>query len=476
MNNVSEIGKAPIGRLLLKFSLPTIAVMLLNGLYNVIDRIFVGQGLGTQGIAAVTAAFPLMLVSIAVGGLLGVGSSTLISIALGEKKNAEARSILGQTFSVTIAAAVVVAAATFLVMTPALRLLGASGRLLPMAREYLSIILLGFLFQIPSMGIAGALRCQGRPRASMAATAAGVVVNALLAPLFIFGFHWGLAGAAWATVASQAVAFVITVALIQDRKNLLRIEVTSLQPAPATIGRIAFIGAPVGIVNLIQTGVFAVANGSVAVYGGGLGIAMVGIVNTVYLFASFPVQGISQGAQAIWGFNYGAGNYARVRALLWMVLGYSTAVSLLLTGVIEFFPRTLVSVFISRDAKLLSLGAHGLSIFFLGFVLFGLNAATAQFFLAIGKPAHATLLLVTRNGLLIAGMVILPRWLGLDGVLFAGPASDILTAALSGVLLKRGLRQLGSSRILSDGVAGVPPLPHRLVEIGGVSVMHSTQE
>jgi len=166
-DNITEMGEAPIGRLLVKFSLPSIAMMVVNGLYNMIDRVFIGQGIGTDGIAAVTAAFPLMLVAVAVGGLFGVGSSTLISIALGSRREEEARSVLGQAFLASSLAAVMVVGAIHLVMTPVLRLLGATDGLLPLARNYLSIVLVGFLFQIPSMGIGGSLRSQGRPRAAM---------------------------------------------------------------------------------------------------------------------------------------------------------------------------------------------------------------------------------------------------------------------------------------------------------------------
>jgi putative MATE family efflux protein len=442
MNDVLEMGRAPIGRLLLKFSLPTIAMMLVNGLYNMIDRIFIGQGMGTEGIAAVTAAYPVMLLSIAIGLLFGVGSSTLISVALGAGRRNEANRALAQAFHASTISSILVAAVSFILMDDVLRLFGTTPALMPLAREYLSIILLGFLFQIPSMAIGPSLRAQGRPNAAVATVGAGVLINAALAPLFIFAFHWGLRGAAWATVIAQASVLAYTLVLIQDGRNMVRLHRGGMRPHAPTLGRMMAIGAPAAVVNAMATAVLGVANASISAYGGGLGIAVVGIVNTVGMLFGFPIMGIAQGAQALWGYNYGMHSHARVRSVTRLALLWSTGFSILFTGVIELFPRVLVTVFNTKDPSLVYLGAHGLSIFCMSFFLFGLIAVSAQFFQSIGKPAGTAILLIARNSLLIAGMLILPRWLALDGVLWAGPVSDGVAAILSAVLLIAGTRGL----------------------------------
>ena len=438
---LAEMGQAPVNRLLMKFSLPTIAMMLVNGLYNTIDQVYIGHGMGTIGIAAVTAAFPIMLVSVAAGGLFGAGSSTLIAISLGAGREDEARSVLSQVFLVSILSAAAVAVLTFFFMAPVLRLLGAPEALLPFAREYLSIILIGFLFQVPSMAIGSSLRAQGRPRASVVTVGAGVIVNASLAPLFIFGFHGGLAGAAWATVTGQAVVLALTLLLIQGRGSRIRIHGRAMRPRAGIIGRAAVIGAPMALTNVIQLAVFGVANASIAAYGGERGIAMVGVVNALYRLFSFPVDGITQGAQALWGYNYGAGRLDRVRSVTFHALAWSTAVSLVCTLAIEIFPRGFVRLFNAQDPRFMMLGAHGLSIFFLGFFAYGFRSVSAQFFQSVGRPAETVVLLLGRNVLLIAGMVILPRWLALDGVLWAGSASEVLTAVVSLPFLGRWTRQ-----------------------------------
>jgi len=443
MSSLAEMGRTPVGPLLLKFSLPTIAMMLVNGLYNTIDQIYIGHGMGTVGLAAVTAAFPVMLLSVAIGSLLGAGSSTLISISLGAGREEEARSLLGQALVVSILAAAGLTALTLLFMTPVLRMLGATDALLPFARGYLGIVAVGFLFQIPSMAIGGSLRSQGRPRAAMASVLTGVLINAALAPLLIFGFHCGLAGAAWATVTAQAVVLALTIALIEGRKSRLRINRKAMKPRAAAMGRMASIGAPAALANVIQLAVFGVANASIAAYAGALGIAMVGIVNALYRLFSFPVEGITQGAQALWGYNYGAGKLDRVRSVTLHALAGGTAISVICTLAIEIFPRGFIALFNAQEPGFLLLGAHGLSIFFLGFAAYGMRSVSAQFFQAVGRPGETAILLLGRNVLLIAGMALLPRWLGLDGVLWAGSASELLSAAVSVPLLLQGMRRAG---------------------------------
>lgn len=462
-DTISTMGEGSVGRLLVRFSLPTIAMMAVNGLYNVIDRIYIGQGIGTLGIAAVTLTFPLALVAVAVGGMIGAGASTLISIALGADRVREARSLLGQAFAVSLAASVVLIAAGQLVMEPALRLLGATNELLPASREYLAVILVGFLFQIPSMAIGGSLRSQGRPRASVISVATGIAVNAALAPLFIFALHWGLAGAAWATVIAQATVFAMTIALTQNRGSQLKVEAWALRPSLRDLKRMAAIGFPVAAQNLIQIAVFGVANASVASYGGGVGIAMVGIVTSIYLLASLPVEGIGMGAQALWGYNWGAKRLDRVRSVTAHALAWSIGMSALFTAAIELFPRTFVAFFNGSDPELVELGSRGLSIFFLAFFLFGLSWVAAQFFQSVGRPAETTALLLGRNLLLIAAMILLSRLLGLEGVMWAGPASDLLTAIASAVLLIVGTRRLTRRRPpdRSSGAGGVAGRAHR---------------
>jgi putative MATE family efflux protein len=442
MDQVSEMGEAPLGGLLLKFSLPSIAIMFVNGLYNFIDRIFIGQGMGTDALAAVTAGFPMMLVAEGLGAMLSVGAATLISIAIGAGKRDEASSVLGQATLAALASAIPVMALSWILRDPILRIFGTTAAIMPLARTYIGIITIGFIFQILSMAVANSLRSQNRPRSAMVATVSGTALNALLAPLFIFVFKWGIAGAAWATVAAQVFSCALTLLFIQGKKSILRIELKNLAPRAATIASMVKLGTPLFLVHILALVMLIVANNSMARFGGATALAVIGIINTVSQLLVFPIMGITQGAGALWGYNYGAGKIDRVKRLAAIVIASTTLIGLLFTALIELFPRAFISVFNASDPALIELGSRGIAVFMLTFFTTGLQFTTATLFMSIGKAAQGGILYVLRQALLIAGMAILPGIMGLEGVYWAGPFTDLVCVALSGIVLFTGLRNL----------------------------------
>jgi putative MATE family efflux protein len=442
MDNVEEMGEAPLGPLLLKFSLPAIAVMVVNGLYNFIDRIFIGQGMGTDALAAVTAGFPMMIIAMAVGALFSVGTSTMVSIAMGAGRREEASSVLGQGFAASLAAALLVTALGWLFMDPILLAFGTTARILPMAREYLGIVMIGFVFQIASMAVGNSLRSQNRPRAIMVSTLSGTILNAILAPLFIFAFHWGVAGAAWATVIAQALAAGLTLYFIQDRKSALKIEAKRLAPKAKTILGMLKLGIPIAVVQCLSLAMLVVANNAMSRLGGETALAVIGIVNALSTLLIFPIVGIAQGAQALWGFNYGAGKLGRVRSLTKLTLIWTSVLALAFTAILELFATQFVAAFNPRDAALIALGSRGVAIFMLTFFTAGLQYTAAMFFMSIGKAAQGGVLYMIKNVLSIAGMALLPLAMGLDGVFWTGPMSDLIGTLLSVMLLASGLKNL----------------------------------
>ncbi len=442
MDNVEEMGEAPLGRLLVKFSLPAIAVMVVNGLYNFIDRIFIGHGMGTDALAAVTAGFPMMIIAMAVGALFSVGTSTLVSIAMGAGKRDEAKAVLAQGFAASLASSALVAALGWLFMDPILAAFGTTARIMPMAREYLGIIMIGFVFQITSMAIANSLRSQNRPQATMVSTISGTVLNAILAPLFIFAFHWGIAGAAWATVIAQAFGAALTLWFIQDHRSVLKIEASKLAPKARTIGAMLKLGMPIAVVNCLSLVMLVVANNAMSRLGGETALAVIGIVNAISMLLIFPIVGIAQGAQALWGYNYGAGKLDRVRSLTKLTLAWTSLLAILFTAALELFARELVAAFNPRDAALIALGSRGIAIFMLGFFTAGLQYTASMFFMSVGQAAQGGSLYIAKNLFTIAGMALLPLAMGLDGVFWTGPLSDLLSAILSGLLLAAGLKNL----------------------------------
>jgi putative MATE family efflux protein len=454
MDNTKEMGEAPLGRLLLKFSLPSIAVMLVNGLYNFIDRVFIGQGMGTDALAAVTAGFPMMIIAMAVGALFSVGTSTLVSIAMGAGKRDEAASVLGQGFAAALAAGLATTALGWAFMDPVLRAFGTTERIMPMAREYLGIVMIGFAFQIVSMAVGNSLRSQNRPRATMAATVAGTLLNALLAPLFIFAFHWGVAGAAWATVIAQALSAALTIAFIQDRRSLLKIEARNLAPRARTIAGMVKLGLPIAVVQVLSLAMLVVANNAMSRLGGETALAVIGIVNALSQLAVFPIMGIAQGAGALWGYNFGAGKLGRVRGLTKLVLIWTSVLAIVFTVLIELFSRDLVAAFNSKDAALIDLGSRGIAIFMLSFFTTGLQFVPSMLFMSIGKAGLGGAIYISRTLFSIAGMALLPLAMGLDGVFWSGPATDLLATILSLAFLARGLKDLTERSSVTERSSG----------------------
>jgi putative MATE family efflux protein len=443
MDKVSEMGEAPLGKLLLKFSLPTVAIMLVNGLYNFVDRIFIGQGMGTDALAAVTAGFPMMLVAEGLGALFSAGAGTLISIAMGAGKRDEAASTLGQAFIAALASSLPVMAASWLFMDPILRLFGTTEAIMPLARTYIGIVTLGFVFQIVSMAVANSLRSQNRPRAAMAATVSGTVLNAILAPIFIFAFKWGIAGAAWATVAAQALSCGLTIAFIQGKGSILRIDAHFFAPKASTIASIVKIGASLFFVHVLALIMLMVANNAMARFGGATALAAIGIITTLSNLLAFPVMGITQGAGALWGYNFGAGKIDRVKRLTAITLAWTTAIGLVATAAIELFPRAFISAFNGADPELIEIGTKGMTVFMLSFFTFGIQATTANLFIAIGQAGRGGALYVLRQVLAIVAMAILPRFMGINGVYWSGPITDLVCTIVAAIVLVAGLRGLG---------------------------------
>lgn len=459
MDKLLEMGEAPLGKLLLKFSLPTVAIMLVNGLYNFVDRIFIGQGMGTEALAAVTAGFPMMLVAEGIGALFSAGAGTLVSIAMGAGKRDEASSVLGQAFAASLAASLPVMAASWIFMDPILRLFGTTAAIMPLARTYIGIVTLGFPFQIVSMSVAGSLRSQNRPRAAMAATVSGTALNAILAPLFIFGLKLGIAGAAWATVAAQALACALTIVFIQGRESILRIEARHFAPKASTLASIARIGASLLLVHVLALVMLMVANNSMARFGGATALAAIGIINALSQLLAFPVMGVTQGAGALWGYNYGAGKLDRVKRLAFISIALTTAIGLAATAVIELFPRACIAAFNGSDPELIELGSRGVAVFMLSFFTFGVQATTANLFIAVGQAGRGGMLYVLRQVLGIAAMAILPAFMGIEGVFWSGPITDLVCTIVAIVVLALGLKGLEPKAMTEGGTPGADAAP-----------------
>jgi putative MATE family efflux protein len=408
--------------------------MLVSALYSLADRIFIGRGTGVDGIAAATAAFPFMIIGLAVGLLFSIGARSVASVALGAGRPGEARAAISGAVGASFLATAAAGIAIWIFADPLLDLFGAGARIAGGAKTFLGWMLLGLPFQSAAMAVASSLHVQGRPRSGFVVNLAGNLLNVGLDWLFIFGFGWGLVGAASATAASQAFSLALALAVVQGRSSELKIESARILPEPALLGRIAAIGAPVFLVNIVSTAILVVANRAITPYGGDMALAVIGVVNTIGMVVSYPLYGITNGAQPLFGYNYGAREWRRLGRLSVLVAAWTLAMAAAAEFIAVFRPEALIGLF-GTDAALVSMGARGLRVFMLAFVTFPISQLPCIYFQSTKRPAPAAALMLTRSVVMIVGMLLLPLRFGLDGVYLAGPASDIAAAAIGAFML-----------------------------------------
>ncbi|MGE5549946.1 MAG: MATE family efflux transporter [Bacteroidota bacterium] len=444
MDRAKRLGEEGIPRLLLRFSLPAIVGTLVNALYNVVDRIFIGNGVGSLALAGATIGFPIMIVTMAFGMLIGIGANALISIRLGQDRKDEAEHIMGNAAVLLLGISLFLSALGVVFLEPLLKLFGASPDVLPYARDYLRIILWGAVFQTIGFGMNNFIRAEGNPFIAMLTMLIGAVLNTILDPLFIIGFGWGVKGAAWATILSQAAAAAWVLYHFFSGRSSLRLRPNNLRLNPAIVRGILAIGSAPFLMQLAASVLHALLNRSLVRYGGDVAISAMGVVMSILMVILLPVIGISQGAQPIIGFNYGARKYDRVKRTLKLAISAATAVVSLGYIAVMLMPEALVAAFNPGDPKLIAMGARALRTFMLVLPVVGFQIIGANYFQAVSKPKQAMILNLSRQVLiLIPALLILPRFLGLQGVLIAGPIADLSSALITGLWLWFELKRLG---------------------------------
>jgi putative MATE family efflux protein len=432
--------------LLASFSIPAIVGLLAQALYYVVDRIFIGWALQSEGIAGITVCFPFMLIIMAFAMLIGLGATALISIRLGEQKKDDAELVLGNAVVLLIAASVAVTAAGLLLLDRLLILFGASEAILPYAHDYMQIIAIGTIFQMLGYGLNAPIRGEGNPRIAMYTMLIGVVLNVILAPIFIFGLGWGMHGAALATVISQGVSAVWVVAYFLHGNSLLKIRWKNLRLKKAVCAQIMAIGSSPFAIQMSASVMQSILNRQLDQYGGDEAIAAWGIIWAVVMMFFMPMFGINQGAQPIMGYNYGAGQFDRVRKALKTAALAATAIAIVGFLIMMLAPIQVVRLFNPRDADLLELTVHAMRICVIMMPLVGFQVVSTGYFVAVGKPRESMLVSLSRQILfLIPAVLILPNFLGLNGVWASIPTADLSSALLTGVLLSMELRHLQKS-------------------------------
>ena len=437
----TALGTESIGRLLMQYAVPAIIAMTASSLYNMVDSIFIGQGVGTMAISGLALTFPLMNLSAAFGSLVGVGASTLISVRLGQKDYDTAQRVLGNVFVLNILLGMVFMIVMLAFLEPILYFFGGSDQTVSYAREYMQIILLGNIITHLYLGLNAVLRSSGHPQKAMYATVGTVTINTILDPLFIYGFGWGIRGAAIATVLAQLLALAWQFKLFGNKDELLHFHRGIFRLKRKIVFDSLAIGMSPFLMNLAACFIVILINQGLKRHGGDLAIGAYGIVNRLVFIVVMIVMGLNQGMQPIAGYNFGARQYERVNKVLKLTIIYATGVTSLGFLVGMLVPDVVVSIFTS-DAELIGLSANGLRIVVMFFPIIGFQMVTSNFFQSIGMAGKAIFLSLTRQMLiLLPCLLILPQFFGVEGVWYSMPVSDLLASLIALMMLVMQFRK-----------------------------------
>ena len=455
----NPLGTAPVGALLRKFAVPSIVAMLVGALYNIVDQIFIGHSIGELGNAATNVAFPMTTVCTAMMLLFGVGAASAFNLTMGRGDRKRALYYIGNAAVLLFGGGLVLCVVTQLFLDPMLRFFGSPDDVLGYAREYVRITSLGFPFLILTGGGVHLIRADGSPRYSMVCNLAGAVINTVLDPLFIFGFDMGMTGAALATVLGQIVSCVMVVRYLR-RYQAGKLTREHLRPRAQYSGYLMKLGMAQCLNQIAMMAVQIIMNNSLryygaqSVYGEAIPLACAGIINKVgFIFFSFCI-GIAQGMQPIASFNYGAGQYDRVKKVIRMSMTAGLIICTVAFAMFQIFPRQIISLFGSGSELYFTFAERYFHIYLFFTFLNNIQPMSSTFFSAIGKPAKGAFLALTRQILFLLPLLIaLPLLLGIDGIMYAGPVADFLAAAISAAFLSRELHRMkGQNQGLQEAV------------------------
>ena len=437
-----ELGQKPVGQLLWQYALPAIVAMTASSLYNIIDRAMIGQIVGPEAIAGLGITFPFMNLSAAFGAAVGVGSSTCISVKLGQRDYDTAQHLLGNTVTLNLIIGFVFMVICLLFLDPILLFFGASEVTLPYAREFMTVILLGNMVTHMYFGMNAVLRAAGKPRHAMYATLFTVACNIVLVIAFVWWFRWGIRGAALATVTSQSLALCWQMWIFSDKKELLHLKRGIYRLKAQLVKNIIAIGISPFLMQTTSCVIVIFMNNQFVRYGGDMAVGAYSIANSMVMVFFMFVMGMIQGMQPIVGYNYGAEKYDRMFRCLWLTITCATIILLIGWGLSMAFPHQIARIF-TTDETLLNLSARGLRIDMLVFFVVGSQAVITNFFQCIGKVKVSIFLSLSRQLFLLLPMAyVFPLFWDLDGVWFSMPASDFGSFAMTIPMLMWYMKRL----------------------------------
>lgn len=468
----NPLGTQPVGKLITKFAVPAIISFLVTAIYNIVDQIFIGQGIGMIGMAATNVAFPLTTICTAVSLLIGVGAASNFNLKLGAGDTETASHTAGNALTLATLSGTAIAAIALVCMRPMLAIFGATEQVMPYAIPYTTITALGIPFLVFTTAANNLIRADGSPSYAMVSMLAGAIFNVIFDPVFLFVFNMGIEGIAWATTLGQMLSCGISLWYLVRKFKSVPLKRKHLRPQRQYVGVICRLGMASSINQLAMTAVQIVMNntlrhyGALSVYGSDIPIAVVGAISKInILFLGFTL-GIAQGLQPITSFNYGARKFARVREAVLTALKYVCLISCVAFAVFQLFPRQIISIFGQGSEAYFEFAVKYLRVFMVMTFINGIQPLTSNFYTSIGKAKLGVWISLTRQVLFLIPLVlILPLYMGIDGVLYAGPIADGISAVLAIYLIVRELRQLKTQ-------ADAEPAPERTAGVEA-SLEHS---
>ena len=449
--NESRMGTERIGRLMVSMAVPSIIAQIINILYNIVDRIYIGHipGVGAAALTGVGITFPIITLISAFSAFVGMGGAPLAAIWMGKGDRKHAEKILGSGACLLVIFTIVLMAVFYLFQKPFLYMFGASDATIGYSLDYMSIYLLGTLFVELASGLNPFIISQGRSRIAMISIVIGAVVNIALDPLFIFVFGWGVKGAAIATVLSQAVSAAWNVNFLMGKKSSLRLSFCNIRPDFRIMGQICSLGISPFIMRATESLISIVLNRGLQMYGGDLYVGSLTIMQSVLQLFSAPLTGFTQGVQPIISYNYGAGKFDRVKKLYRSMIAVSFTISFVANMTAMCFPALYASLF-TNDEELIGLVSRVMPVFLFGMLFFGLQNGIQPTFLALGQAKISLFIAMFRKVILLVPLaLVLPRFFGVMGIYYAEPISDIISAATACILFALNIKKILSKEYLA---------------------------
>ncbi len=444
MRNVEELREAHVGRLMLKYFIPAFVGVFVNALYNIVDRIFIGQGVSAEALSGISVIFPVMLIMMGFGMLIGIGTSVYVSINLGKKDFDRAEKTLGVGFGLMILASVVIMIVTYSLKVPILRSFGSTDETFQYANDYLDIVLAGVMFMVVGFSMNNVIRSEGNAKIAMISMLLSSVTNLILDPIFIFGFDMGVKGAAYATIISMFVLMVwVLYHFLKSKRSVVKLHFKYVRFDRYITWEILAIGMAPFSMQIASSFVQGLLNKKLIAFGGDLAVGAMGIINSVLTLVIMAIVALNMASQPIIGFNYGAKSVSRIKQTLRITLIAASLISVFFFGVLELFPGVIIKIFNNDSETLYEIAERGLKVVVLVMPIIGFQVVASNFFQAIGKAGLSLFATLFRQVILLIPLLfILPGFWGIDGIWFSFPISDTLSAVVVAFILYREWKRL----------------------------------